>query len=161
MLEEITDFIKEDQTCLVLGDFNLDFAKNNCPEYRHLTIYDKWLEMALAFDLKQMVEEITWERLHVNELRSSILDHAYTNNIESMKEVVVEKQEVSDHSLLRIETERHLEARKYKTLKYQNWKKFRYLISILQQKKIDYNTHAPPNKFVVCWIKCLEKPWML
>ena len=104
MLKEITDFLKEDQTCFLLGDLNLDFAKKNCPEYRHRTIYNEWLEMALAFDLKQMVEEITWERLHVNELRSSILDHAYTNNLESIKEVVVKKQEVSDHSLIRTET---------------------------------------------------------
>ena len=68
--------------------------------------------MAVAFDLKQMVEEITWERLHNNELRSSILDHVYTNNAESIKEVIIDKQEVSYHSLICIETDGVLKKKK-------------------------------------------------
>ncbi len=72
--------------------------------------------MVEAFDLKQIINEVTWERLHANELRTSILDHIYTNNLEAVNQVFVKKQETSDHSLILIETEGRVSInRKYKT----------------------------------------------
>jgi len=113
-------------------------------EYCHRAIYDEWLEMTVVFDLNQMVNEITWERLHNNELRSSIIDHVNTNNLESIKEVIVEKQEVSDHSLICVKTEGKLVTKKFQTMNYQNWKKYskENLLKILQQKKFDYKANA-------------------
>ncbi len=101
--------------------------------------------MVEAFDLKQVVEEVTWERLHANEIRMSILDHIYANNQEVVKQVLVEKQETSDHSLILVEAEgTSSQSRKYTTLKYQNWIKYskESLLAALQRESLGYNQGA-------------------
>lgn len=103
-------------------------------------LYDEWLEMVEAFDLEQIVEEVTWERLHANEVRMSILDHIYTNNQEMVNQVLIEKQETSDHSLILIETEGQLRHnKKYNTLMYQNWRRYskESLLETLQRENLD------------------------
>jgi len=120
--------------------YNYGWSKSGLlKEYCHRAIYDEWLEMNVVFDLNQMFNEITWERLHNNELRSSILDQVYTNNLESIKEVIVEKQKVIDHSLICKKTEGQLVTKKFQTMNYQNWKKYskENLLMIIQQKKVN------------------------
>jgi hypothetical protein len=145
MVKEVSDFVDENKTCIILGDLNLDYAKKNSPDYRNRAIYDEWLEMVEAFDLKQIINEVTWERLHANELRTSILDHIYTNNLEAVNQVFVEKQETSDHSLILIETEGRVSInRKYKTLRYQNWRRYskESLLVALRRESLGFNSEA-------------------
>ena len=145
MVKEMSDFIEENESCIILGDLNLDYAKKNCLDYRNRIIYDEWLEMVEAFDLKQVVEEVTWERLHANEIRMSILDHIYTNNQEIISRVLIEKQETSDHSLILVETEGQLgNSKKYTTLKYQNWRHYskENLLATLRRENLDYDLGA-------------------
>lgn len=160
MVREMSDFIEENKTCVILGDLNLDFAKKNSPDYRQRAIYDEWLEMVDAFDLRQTVEEVTWERIHANEVRTSILDHIYTNNQEVVSQVRVEKQEISDHSLVLIETEGRTDRnKKYKTINYQNWRKYskENLLSVLRRENLNYNPEATAQQVCDMLDKLLGK----
>ena len=140
VVTEILGFLEENKNCIILGDLNLDYAKKNCPDYRNRMVYDEWLEMVEAFDLEQIVEEVTWERLHANKVRMSILDHIYTNNQEMVNRVLIDKQETSDHSLILIETEGKLRHnKKYNTLMYQNWRRYskESLLETLRRENLD------------------------
>ena len=104
-IKQITDFLSDGSTKIILGDFNLDYEKRNVHNYANRRIYDELLEAVTAFDLVQLVKEKTWARVYNNnDVRMSTLDHVYTNNIEGVETVTVLKQEISDHSLVMIET---------------------------------------------------------
>jgi hypothetical protein len=53
-----------------------------------------------AHDLIQIVTELTWERIYKNNVRTSILDHIYVDDMSAMETILVEKQPISDHSLV-------------------------------------------------------------
>ena len=59
-LKQITDFLKENQQKVILGDFNLDFYKRDQNNYAQRRLYDELIEVAFAFDLVQLIREITW-----------------------------------------------------------------------------------------------------
>ena len=90
-LKEITNWLKDEEMCLLTGDFNLDFNKCNVQIYQQRRIYDELLELSYAFELTQLVKEITWARVYQGVIRSSILDHAYTNNEDNILNIRVEK----------------------------------------------------------------------
>ena len=62
-----------------------------------------------------------------------------------MSQVLVEKQETSNHSLILMETEGQSgQSRKYATLRYQNWRRYskESLLATLQRENLDYNRGA-------------------
>ena len=83
---------------MVLGDFNLDINKIAVQNYIHRHLYDELFEMVCAFDLNQIVNEITWSRIYDNQVRSSILDHVYVGDTTVIDWCQVLKQPISDHS---------------------------------------------------------------
>ena len=61
-----------------MGDFNLDWSKNNLEDYSHKNYFsDMELKLA-AYNLIQIVDFITWTRTVNGQVRSSVLDHIYT-----------------------------------------------------------------------------------
>ena len=98
----MTDFIKTEKSVIMVGDFNLDFMKRDVQNYPQRRLYDELLEMTYAFDLSQMVVETTWSRVYNGLLRTSVLDHVYTNNDELVSTITVEKQTISDHSAVEV-----------------------------------------------------------
>ena len=99
-LQQITNFISDRSTVMLLGDVNLDFNKIHIPNYAQRKIYDELLEMAYAFDMTQLVKEITWSRVYQGQTRSSILDHEYINNCDVIETETIEKQPISNHSVV-------------------------------------------------------------
>ena len=93
--------------------------------YANRRIYDELLEAVTAFDLVQLVKEKTWARVYNNnDVRMSTLDHVYTNNIEGVETVTVLKQEISDHSLVMIETVGLVRERVKEYFTYVCWKNY-------------------------------------
>ena len=123
-LSEITTFIHTDQRTVVVGDFNLDYVKMNEQTYTHRRIYDELLEMSYAFDLTQMVKEITWMRLYNNHVRKSTLDHIYTNNQDLIDCITVQKREISDHSLITCTTKGYRKSNRWITYEYNSWQAY-------------------------------------
>ena len=59
-IREVSDFIKDNENFVILGDFNLDYNKLHTQNYIHRRLYDEWSEFSNAFDLVQLIEEVTW-----------------------------------------------------------------------------------------------------
>ena len=96
-LKTITDFIQDGKSIVMIGDFNLDYNKKDTSNYPQRRIYDELLETVTAFDFTQIIEEETWMRVYQGVVRSSILDHVYTNNLELIEHISIDKQVISDH----------------------------------------------------------------
>ena len=103
-LKSITNFIDDAKKFVLMGDFNLDYQKVATQNYQHRRIYDELLEAAYAFDLDQIVNEVTWSRIYNNQIRSSTLDHVYVGDITLVGDITVEKQPISDHSAVILKT---------------------------------------------------------
>ena len=95
----ITNFLDTSKRVLVCGDFNLDYNKRNIQNYAQSRLYDEWIEATVAFDLVQLIKEDTWVRTCQGQVRTSLLDHAYTNVEQVIEETDVNKLEISNHSL--------------------------------------------------------------
>ena len=123
-LNEITDFLQSNHDALIMGDFNLDFNKINVQNYVHRRLYDELIEITIAFDLTQLIKDITWSRVYQGEMRSSVLDHAYTNVKESIAEIVIEKQPISDHSAIILSTVGKTKIKKKIVYSYECWRNY-------------------------------------
>ena len=60
---------------LLLGDFNLDWAKKHLDDYSHKNYFEDMDTRLDQFDLVQVVDFITWSRTVNGDLKTSILDH--------------------------------------------------------------------------------------
>ena len=69
---------------LIMGDENIDFqtCSNN-----------KWLNLVQLFDLTQLVKEPT----RITRSSSTLIDHVYTTNTETIVECFVPSYSISDH----------------------------------------------------------------
>ena len=123
-LGEITNWLKDGEVCIITGDFNLDFNKRDVQIYQQRRVYDELLELSYAFELTQLVKEITWARVYQGVLRSSILDHVYTNNEDIILSIKVEKQPISDHSVVIIKTKGLSKTNKKIYYEYDCWMKY-------------------------------------
>ena len=65
---------------LVIGDFNLDGLKLNDITYCHYPLFQKLTEKFDALNLTQLIKFATWSRLINGTLKTSTLDHVYTND---------------------------------------------------------------------------------
>ena len=123
-INEITKFMRDDTNKILIGDVNLDYLKKNVQIYAQRRIYDELLEAANAFDLTQLVSEITWARIYQGQMRSSILDHVYTNNEDQIGDIRVEKLEISDHSVVIIKTKGMTNKKGVILYQYDCWKAY-------------------------------------
>ena len=60
--------------CILLGDFNLNFAKKNDINYSHVRYFDDFEEMLGDENLVQIIEFPTWSRIVNNVLLESTID---------------------------------------------------------------------------------------
>ena len=82
---------------LILGDFNLDQNRRADPSYHHSRLYDIWKDYEARCQLIQMVDFPTWARLDRGTLKTSILDHIYTNDVNLIESIEEMSASVSDH----------------------------------------------------------------
>ena len=123
-LKTITDFIQDERSVIIMGDFNLDYNKKDISNYPQRRIYDELLETVNAFDLTQIVEEETWLRVYQGLTRSSILDHVYTNNLDLIDQISVDKQVISDHCSVTVTLCGALREEKTNYYTYICWKNY-------------------------------------
>ena len=103
---------------LILGDLNLDYEKRRENSYQNRKIYDKWLEAITAFDFIQVVKEPTWERIHSNNVKTSILDHVYVDDMSAVETITVDKQPISNHFLVYITSSGKEKRTKFSEIEY-------------------------------------------
>ena len=66
--------------CVLLGDFNLNYAGKNDVNYSHIKYFDDFDDALLDKNLIQIVEFPTWSRIVNNVLIESIIDHIYVKD---------------------------------------------------------------------------------
>ena len=63
--------------CLVIGDFNIDYAKVHDDNYCNKNLFNDFEEVLSKFNLVQLVNFVTWSRMVGSLRKTSILDHIY------------------------------------------------------------------------------------
>ena len=106
---------------LILGDINLDASRKHDPSYNLHALYETWSEMENEMHLCQLVKEYTWARPHQGQLRKSILDHVYTNNITLVSDIKVLSVSIGDHCPV-VVTMDNIVQKVEKYVNYRNWR---------------------------------------
>jgi len=149
-LRNVTDFLQDSKVNLILGDLNLDYEKRRENSYQHRKIYDEWLETITAFDLIQIYKEPTWERIYNNNVRTSILDHVYVDDMSAVETITVEKQPISDHSLVCVTSIGKEKRTKFSEIEYQCWRHYSQQKLKEELKKIDFHTVSIGTAQQIC-----------
>jgi hypothetical protein len=105
---------------IILGDFNLDQMRRNDRSYHHSRLYEIWKNFETEHTLLQLVTFTTWARAERGVLKTSLLDHIYTNDkniIDTIKELTAT---IGDHSPV-LATLTSKERRKKRMIWRRNW----------------------------------------
>jgi len=131
----IEKLLRRGKRSIILGDFNLDHNRRGDPSYHHSRLYELWKETETRHQLLQLVNFPTWSRLDRGTLKTSVLDHVYTNNnglIDSISEL---SAIISDHCpiMATLSSKIRMCGRKIST---RNWKDYtkEKLVSLLTQQ---------------------------
>ena len=89
--------INLEKRVVILGDFNLDQERRSDPSYHHSRLYGLWKEFEAQHQLSQMVKFVTWSRMDRGSLKTSLLDHIYTNDEGLIDSVTELSSLTSDH----------------------------------------------------------------
>ena len=89
-----------DKKLVLLGDFNLNEAMKFNNDYSHKSYYDELNTIFDRLGLIQMVEFETWRRSVNGIMRTSILDHVYTNDVTVIENLKPVDTIIGDHSLI-------------------------------------------------------------
>ena len=65
---------------ILMGDLNLDYKKIGYPDYALSSLFDDFDLKLAQHNLIQLVKFSRWERLILNQIKCSILDHVYIKN---------------------------------------------------------------------------------
>jgi len=123
-----------DYLMAIVGDFNINLNIRT-PELQQIT---KFMDDLSYF---QLIKENTWRRVvtidNIKELRTSRLDHVYTND-ETKVEALVEDQWSSDHNVISIRIRRtYNKVERHKT-KTRDWRKYNSVAaSFVAGRKLD------------------------
>ena len=77
VLKNICD---QNQKTIIMGDFNLDQMRRNDRSYHHSRLYEVWKTFETEYTLLQLVTFTTWARAERGILKTSLLDHIYTDD---------------------------------------------------------------------------------
>ena len=108
---------------MVLGDFNLNEEMKYNNEYSHKSYYD---ELNLTFDplgLIQLVDFETWRRVVNGNLKTSTLDHVYTDDVTTIEALFPLETIIGDHSLIMM-TIRNVNKESPVVSRRRNWSKY-------------------------------------
>jgi len=120
LFEELKNTDDQDLLMVVGGDFNINLNVRT-PEHHQLN------RLMDELSYSQLVEENTWQRIITTEsgkeLRTSRLDHVYTND-EARIKVSVEDQWTSDHRLIKVNVQEHFTKVVRKKLITSDWRNY-------------------------------------
>ena len=122
-VNEIERIISRNAQCIILGDFNIDYAKRNNRNIVNRRLTRTLNTLIENHSLKQVVEFKTWSRNVNGDFKSSILDHVYTNDPSKIPSVTQVSIPISDHVPVKIEYQFKSKSSRKKTM-VRNWKKY-------------------------------------
>lgn len=102
VIEWIRHNISVDKNIIIIGDTNLDLNQKTNTGYANYHLLQQWLTFTDSLNLTQIVKENTWSRIVKGSLKSSLLDHAYSNEIEM--EASLHDVNIGDHLLITLST---------------------------------------------------------
>jgi hypothetical protein len=80
-INELSAFVRENSAprdkIIIVGDINLDYLKRNDETYPNYKASCQWQSLIDDLSLIQMIKTPTWKRVINNEIKESLLDHAY------------------------------------------------------------------------------------
>ena len=122
-MEIIRTFSQGDKKLLIVGDMNLDAKRKADPSYNLHRLYSAWDELENDLHLKQFVKVTTWMRIVEGRVRSSTLDHVYTNDSSLINQVKTLSVSSGDHMpvMAIMNTEYNFIPKK---MKIRNWKNY-------------------------------------
>ena len=132
---------------IINGDFNLDYNKSNSLEYSHANYFDILNETIEPFNLIQLVDFPTWERLIIAELKQSILDHVYVRDFSFLSNLSAVKPIFGDHCLVAFDIE--FTRPKPTRILRRNWRSYSKEKLLQELRRVDFG-----NEFVnvqSCW----------
>ena len=86
--------------CFVIGDFNLDASMAFRDDYYNKKLLRSLIDFTLENNLDQIVTFDTWSRTINGSIKTSILDHIYTNNNAIVNNLNFETPTFGDHVLV-------------------------------------------------------------
>ena len=96
-IEELKNSIV--QQTIIIGDFNLDALRQHDVRYQSYRLYNLLSEFLVESSMIRINNTPTWSRIVNDELRESLLDHIYTNDI-TKTDHHTEQLAISDHKLI-------------------------------------------------------------
>ena len=131
------------ENTIIMGDFNLDENKINSPEYAYKNLFLDMNEIWENINMLQLVDFDTWSRKINNQLKTSRLDHIYTNN-----NVIVDTPRgvdtlVGDHLLVITDvntSSKHVQ----KIIHYRDWSNYTVEALVEALEKTEFDTQITP-----------------
>jgi len=120
-VNDMKRLIPRNVECIVLGDFNLNYAKRNNRNVVNRTLTQILMNLVENHSLEQMVSFDTWSRTVNGHFKSSILDHVYANENGKIKSVTPLSIPISDHVPVKVEYEFQNKSVRKMTM-VRNWK---------------------------------------
>jgi endonuclease/exonuclease/phosphatase family metal-dependent hydrolase len=104
-INQMKRLIPKNSECIVLGDFNINYAKMNNRNVVNRTLTQILKNLVENHSLEQMVSFKTWSRTVNGQFRSSILDHVYVSDNGKIKSITPLSIPISDHVPVKVEYE--------------------------------------------------------
>ena len=125
-------------TTHLLGDFNLDEKKRFHINYNQRQLFKDFEEINGHHQFTQLVKEPTWERMVEGQLRSSVIDHIYTTDVTTIKEIKLKNMIFGDHRMVVAKMENVVEREELKFMK-RNWKNYSEEMLVEELSKVEWN----------------------
>ena len=131
----LSQVLNNENRVVILGDFNLDQRRRSDPSYHHSRLYNIWKDFEAHHQLSQLVKFVTWSRLDRGQLKTSLLDHIYTNDEGVIDSVVELASTTSDHCpvLAVLAMKATSKTRKIWTRSWKNYTKENILCKLAEQ----------------------------
>ena len=142
-VSEMRRLIPRDNECIILGDFNINYEKRNNRNVVNRALSQTLRNMVENHSLEQLVSFNTWSRTVNGQIRSSIIDHVYTNEQGKIKSVTSISVPISDHTPVKVEYEFKNRSLR-ETMMVRNWKGYSKEKWLCELEKIDW-TIIPNN----------------
>lgn len=123
--------------CIIVGDFNLDDDKRYQTDYVNRRLFEILNEYFDQLDLIQLVKFPTWSRLVNASLKSSVLDHIYTQDITLVNNIQSYKPLIGDHLIVSFNLNEQIP--KPKLLLRRNWQFYSKEKLLAELSKVDFN----------------------
>ena len=85
---------------VILGDFNLDESKRHRFDYSNRQLFEELNSVFDPMSLIQLIKFDTWSRVVNGQVRSSVLDHLYTNDATLVSKIGTINPIIGDHNVI-------------------------------------------------------------